>query len=105
MNDSDSKNRADKATLIKYWMDKSRESLESASSEYRADRLSPAVRSTYYACFYALSAVLLQRGKILKKHSGVRGLLHRDLIKTGTLDVAWGRFYDIIRKNMQTVSC
>ena len=38
MNDSDSKNRADKATLIKYWMDKSRESLESASSEYRAEQ-------------------------------------------------------------------
>ena len=37
----------------------------------------------------------------MKKHSGVRGLLHRDLIKTGTLDVAWGRFYDIIFDSRQ----
>jgi len=72
-----------KEGLIRYWLEKAQESLASAVSEYEANRLSPAVRSTYYACFYALSAVLLQGGKIVRKHSGVRGLLHRELIEIG----------------------
>ena len=86
----------EKKALIKYWMEKSRESLESAYGDLEAGRLSPAVRSAYYACFYALSAILWSEGKTFKKHSGVRGALHRYLVKPGKIDASWGRFYDII---------
>jgi uncharacterized protein (UPF0332 family) len=90
-----------KKTLIRYWMDKAGESLESAISEQANHRLAPAVRSTYYACFYALSAVLLARDKIFKKHSGVRGALHKNLIRPGLIDPAWGRFYDRVFDSRQ----
>lgn len=83
-------------TLIQYWMEKARESMESAESDYKALRLSTAVRNMYYACFYALGAVLWKQGKSFKKHSGVRAAIHRELIKPGIIDVAWGEFYDLI---------
>lgn len=85
-----------KKALIQYWMEKAEESVESANAEYQAGRLSPAIRSTYYACFYALSAVLWKKGKSFKKHTAVRAALHRDLVKTGIIDVSWGQFYNVI---------
>ncbi|MCP4111424.1 MAG: HEPN domain-containing protein [Desulfobacteraceae bacterium] len=80
MNSSESGNHNE--TLIQYWLEKARESLDSADSDYQAGRLSPAVRSIYYACFYALSAVMLCEGKTFRKHTAIRGALHRDLIRT-----------------------
>ena len=96
MNDHNSESKGHKSTLVKYWMEKSFESIEAAQSEYHAKRLTPAVRNTYYACFYALTAVLLKMEKTFKKHTGVRASLHRDLIKPGLLDTSWGRFYNTI---------
>lgn len=101
MSNYESEDQRGKEVLIKYWMEKARESLESAISEHQNGRFSPAVRSTYYACFYALSAVLWNKGKIFRKHSAVRGSLHRDLIKAGILDDTWGRFYDVVFDSRQ----
>ncbi|MDM8515337.1 HEPN domain-containing protein [Desulfobacterales bacterium HSG16] len=87
--------------LIRYWMDKSEESLASAIDEFKANRLSTCVRAAYYACFYAFSAVLWNEGKVFKKHSAVRGALHRDFVKNSRLNAKWGRFYDIIFDSRQ----
>ncbi len=61
-------------TLVRYWLGKAQEALESAKSEYKAGRLSFAINRIYYACFYAVSAVLRERGKKFKKHKGVAAL-------------------------------
>ena len=55
----------------------------------------------YYACFYALSSVLLKEDLRFVKHSGVRAALHRSLVKTGRLESKWGRFYDRVFENRQ----
>ena len=85
-----------KSTIIKYWMEKSRESMESAKSEFNSDRNTTAVRNLYYACFYAVSAVLLKEGRSFKKHTAVKAALHKDLIRTGIVDTEWGKFYNRI---------
>jgi hypothetical protein len=101
MNDDNPPTPEQNGELIRYWMEKSEESLASAVSEFQADRLSTCVRAMYYACFYAFSAVLWKEGKAFKKHSAVRGSLHRDFVKPGRLDPAWGRLYDIIFDSRQ----
>ncbi len=88
-------------TLVRYWLTKSKESLESAMDDLRALRLSNCVRALYYTCFYAFGAVLWKDGKAFKKHSAVRSALHRDFVKTGKLDAKWGRFYDIVFDSRQ----
>ncbi len=85
---------------IDYWMSKATESLLSARSELQADRLDFAVNRAYYACFYAASAVLLNVGKV--KHSGLRGAVHRDLVKTGLLETRWGKIFDRTFENRQS---
>jgi uncharacterized protein (UPF0332 family) len=85
-----------KAALIKYWMEKARESMETARSEYDSGRYSPSVRNLYYACFYALTAVLLKEGHSFKKHTGVKAALHKNLIRSGIVEAGWGKFYNKI---------
>jgi len=54
--------QSNKDALITYWIEKARESMEAAQSEYDSGRHTTAVRNLYYACFYALTAVLLKEG-------------------------------------------
>ena len=85
-----------KDVLTRYWMEKAYESMEAAQSEYDSGRNTTAVRNLYYACFYALTAVLLKEGRSFKKHTGVKAALHKDLIKTGIVEPIWGKFYNKI---------
>lgn len=68
--------------------------LSSAASELAAGRCEFAANRSYYACFYGASAVLLLAGRKFARHSGVRGSVHQDLVKTGSLDAKWGKAYD-----------
>ncbi len=53
--------------IVRYWTEKSKESLDTAEDELKANRLSFSVNRIYYACFYAVSAVLLHKGYRFKK--------------------------------------
>jgi uncharacterized protein (UPF0332 family) len=80
--------------IAAYWIERSREALDSAAAELAAGRISFSVNRCYYACFYAASAVLVLRGARFAKHSGLRAAIHRELVKTGDLSVEAGRTYD-----------
>ncbi|MBW1698434.1 MAG: HEPN domain-containing protein [Deltaproteobacteria bacterium] len=96
MTDDTGTSRFKRDAIIKYWIEKARESMEAACSEYDSGRHTTAVRNLYYACFYALTAVLLKEGHSFKKHTGVKAALHKDMIKAGMVDPKWGKFYNKI---------
>jgi uncharacterized protein len=87
--------------VIRYWWSKSEESLLSAEREIEAGSLEFAINRIYYAVFYAVSAALLEQKASFKKHSGVRVAFHRKFIKSGLLDIQWGKFYDTIFEDRQ----
>lgn len=60
----------------------------------------PSIASTY-AVFYGVRAALFERELHFRRHSGVRAAFHRQLVKTGLLDVEWGRFYDQVFEDRQ----
>ena len=80
--------------VAEYWMGRADAALLSAAAELAAGRFDFAANRAYYASFYAASAVLLVAGRKFVKHSGVRGAVHQDLVKTGSLDAGWGKAYD-----------
>jgi uncharacterized protein (UPF0332 family) len=80
-------------TLVKLWLEKAIESLVSAELELNQGHLTFAVNRLYYACFYAVTAVLLQDGKQFSKHSAVKAEFARAYIKTGKIDANWHKFY------------
>lgn len=69
--------------LVKYRLEKARETLEDARVLANASRWNPCMNRLYYACFYAVSALLIQDGLSSSKHMGVRSFFNRYYVKTG----------------------
>jgi len=82
--------------VVSYWIEKANDSLNAAQDDLKARRFSFSVNRIYYACFYAVSAVLLQKGLRFKKHSGVRAAFHRHIVKKRLISREHGLFYDEI---------
>lgn len=80
-------------TLITLWQDKAEEALASAELELNAGHTSFAVNRLYYACFYAVTALLLRDNKQFTKHSAVKSEFNRTYVKSSRIDAKWNKFY------------
>lgn len=90
-----------RSDIVRYWWSKARDSLASARREFEAGSYSYAMNRLYYAAFYGVCAALLERQQSFRKHSGVRAAFHRQFVKTGLLDMKWGRLYDRLFEDRQ----
>lgn len=84
----------ERQTLVGYRMERARETLEEAKLLLDAGHGNACVNRLYYACFYAVSALLLTRNISTSKHSQVRIALHRDYVKPGHISQEMGKHYD-----------
>lgn len=80
-------------TLIGLWLEKADEALASAELELNAGHTNFAVNRLYYACFYAVTALLLRDGKQFARHSAVKSEFARTYIKPGRVDAKWNKVY------------
>jgi uncharacterized protein (UPF0332 family) len=87
--------------LIKYRLQKSKETLNDAKIMVEIATLSSTVNRIYYAMFYAVNALLLSKNFSSSKHSGVRALLNKEFINKGLLDKEMGKFYSKIFEERQ----
>lgn len=90
-----------RSQVVKYWWDKATDCLASAKRELDAKEFGYAMNRIYYSAFYAVSALLLEKGLSFKKHSGVRHTFHLEFIKTGLIDTQWAKFYDQLFEDRQ----
>jgi len=79
--------------LVKYRLSRAEGALEEAEVLYKSDYLNASVNRLYYACFYAVSALLLNEGLSSSKHSGVRSLFNQHWVKAGRISKELGQFY------------
>jgi uncharacterized protein len=82
-------------------MERARETLKEAHLLLQAGHLNAYVNRLYYACFYAVSALLVTRGISTSRHGQLRSLLHRDFVKTGVIPTELGRHFDRLFSNRQ----
>jgi uncharacterized protein (UPF0332 family) len=87
--------------LIVYRLQRARESLEDAHLLADARRWNPCVNRLYYACFYAISALLVQEGMSSSRHSGIRSLFNRHFVKTGKVSASTGRVFNDLFERRQ----
>lgn len=71
--------------LIVYRIARANESMEDAHILAGAGRWNACVNRLYYACFYAISALLAHHGLSSSKHTGVRSLFNKQYVKTGKI--------------------
>lgn len=92
---------SDKNTLINYWLDKSKRSIDAAEKEISFGNLDFSANRIYYAAFYAVSAGLISKGLLFKKHSAVRSAFHREFIKKNIIPKEFGLLYDSVLQDRE----
>jgi len=80
--------------LVQYRLDRAREALTEASLLLDSGHANTGVNRLDYACFYAVSALLLTKGLTATSHSGLRTLFHQHVIRPGLLPLGQGPLYD-----------
>ncbi len=83
-------------SLIKYRMERAHETLDEAKILFDAGRINAYVNRLYYACFYAVSALLRTKGFSTSRHSQLRSLLHREFVKAGIIPKELAKHFDIL---------
>src|SRR5262245_6455122 len=92
----------EREALIRYRMDRARETLVEAELMAQAGHWNACVNRLYYACCYAVTALLLRHNLSASKHSGVRSLLNRHLVRTGSISSNLGMLYrDLFESRQQ----
>ena len=70
------------------------EMLQVAELNARHEFWNSAVNRLYYACFHAVSALLISMGhQDVKTHGGVKTLFSQYVIREGLMDRQWSYFY------------
>ena len=85
--------------LIRYKISRAEETLDEARVMLQTGHPYGAANRIYYACFYAVTALLLTRDLSSNKHSGVIALFNRNFVKPGLISVDLGKFYSRIFDN------
>jgi len=80
--------------LVSYRLQKARETLADAHILADAGRWNPCVNRLYYACFYAVSALLIREGLSSTKHAGLRSLFNRHFVKTNKVPKDKARIFN-----------
>jgi uncharacterized protein (UPF0332 family) len=78
---------------IQYRFKRSQESFEEALIMIQNSKWNTAVSRLYYSCYYAAIALLLKHNIETRSHSGVRTKFSDTFIKTGEIDVKFGKLF------------
>jgi uncharacterized protein (UPF0332 family) len=78
---------------ISYRIKKSAESFADAKLLAENKRWNAAVNRLYYSCFYAVSALIYQKGLRAETHTGAKTQLNLNFVKTGLVSVEHGKLY------------
>jgi len=88
--------------LAKYRLERAFQTLEEAKLLFDSGYTNTYVNRLYYACFYAVSALLISQDKSTSKHGQLRAMLHKDYVKAGLLSKESGRHFDLLFQSRQT---
>jgi len=91
----------DQSDLVSYRLERARETLVEARTMSDIGHANACVNRLYYACFYAVNALLASRGLSASKHSGVRSLFGQHFVKTGLIPTELGKFYNDLFESRQ----
>lgn len=83
-----------KNDLLKYRLALAQETLDEVNHLVKLGYLRTAVNRMYYACFYAVIALLLKHNIHAHTHSGVMRMLGLHFVKTEKISAELGKFYN-----------
>ena len=94
-------NNEERAELVGYKMARARETLTEVKLQISNKLFHTAINRLYYACFYAVSALLINNEINARKHSGVKQMFGLHFVSTGLIEDKLGAFYSNIFEKRQ----
>ncbi len=86
----------EKQELVKHRITKARDTLGEVSTLIQNKFFSNAINRLYYASFYAVNALFLDKDIKAKSHAGVKQMLGLHFVKTGIVSEELSDFYTYI---------
>ena len=78
---------------VLYRLSKADEALQASTILMASEQWNASVNRLYYACFYAVTALLVDDEILTKSHSGVKTQFFLNYIKTDIIDRSLGKLY------------
>jgi len=82
----------ERETLVALQLQKAARNLEQADKLCTMEYWDLAANRYYYACYHAIQALLINNGLSCHTHSGLIASFGMNFVKTGKVDVSFGRF-------------
>ena len=82
--------------LISYRLKRAKETIDEAEQMAKMEHWNTCVNRLYYACFYAINALLLSKNYSSSKHTGVRSLFNRHFVRTGKIPKELSKLYNAL---------
>lgn len=95
-------NDKERQKLVKYRIKKARETFNEVGLHVENELWNTAVNRLYYACYYAVISLLIDKDIKAQTHSGVRQMFGLHFVKSGIIDKESGKFYTDIFDLRQT---
>jgi uncharacterized protein (UPF0332 family) len=91
----------ERGVYIAYRLSRALGSLQEAETLASSSHWNACVNRLYYACFYAVSSLLLKKGFSSSKHSGIRSLFNEHYAKAGLIPKETARIYNYLFERRQ----
>ena len=95
-------NQQDREELIGYRITKAKDTLQEVNLHIENELWNTAVNRLYYACYYAVSALLIDKKIKTKSHKGVRQMFGLHYVKPGLIDKNLAKFFTDLYDLRQT---
>lgn len=95
-------NESERSDLVCYRISKANETMKEIEILVENKLWGTAVNRLYYACYYAVTALLAKHNIPAQTHTGVRQILGLHFVKTGIVETEVGRFYTYLFNKRQT---
>jgi len=88
--------------LIQYRIDRAYETLKEAETMMENQFWNASVNRIYYACFYAVSGLLLNKGVDTTTHKGIRQMFGLHFVQPGIVAKEYGKFFSDLYDRRQS---
>lgn len=89
-------NETERKELVDYRIRRALETLGEVNLHIENELWNTAINRLYYACYYAVIALLISKGIKTQTHAGVRQMFGLHFMKTGLIDKESGSFFSNI---------
>ncbi len=81
------------SAIVAYRLKRAHEAWDEAKLLWNAGHFNTYVNRLYYACYYAVSALLIKNGFSSSTHAGAQNLFAQHFVKVGIVSKKLGEFY------------